>query len=109
MFNKIRDKLIKLLGGYTPEEYLLFRDFRADLFKTEQFKVQTLHYSADFDENFYRLMSKEDVARAMSQAILKNVAPYLKVNVKYKTPTPCQTRIEAELKVIDTRNREAEI
>lgn len=106
---KLKNWFIKKLGGYTADEYMMFRDFeKGILFKEEKLEVEKLKCYVEFDESFYRVAKEEDIVNALSGQLIKGIAPYVKITKKEKV-MPCmpnQVICSAELKVVRPRCEE---
>ena len=68
MFKKIKNKIIRLLGGYTePEKEIVFRKIRYDVTRC----------CAVVCENSYECRNGEDVSKLLTEGVLKQAEKHI--------------------------------
>jgi len=96
---KIKNKLIKKLGGYTTNP--LFTNDKYITF-SEKLDIHTLKSALKIPERVYEEIGEEEIKKILIYEMSKEIIPYLNINIKSTLEYNLQPELEikATLKVI---------
>ena len=94
---KIKNKLIKKLGGYTTNPLFMNDEYAS--FSSEKLNIHTLNSALKISEREYERIGEDRLKKILINEMSKELIPYLKIYIKSVFESN-EYEIKATLKVI---------